>query len=344
MAVKRLGSYPSLVRFETGLYSIDAALQSPTGDIGLPLRSIYEIYGRPGVGKSSLSYYLAGKTASLLPDKRIDLCDLEILDPDYVIASLEHSGFDGTLNFIGMRDTKNKRRSHESMIQELQSNLELDDVSCGILDSVGAIVPIAEDEGEIGEANMGRRAKAVSQMSRKTILTLRDLLYPKNLYIVNHVLSVLGGRGHTTPGGEAVKYLGAIRMMLWQDELITNSKDVVTAFVTKGQVEKLRYGAKGRKFQFVVIPGYGVSAELTALVDCVELGIASRKSVVKIGNTSVGYLSKLVDSAKSGYSKTFEPFFEALEKYKTSEVNQVSAPEETGSYDESEPVIVHEDE
>lgn len=328
MPLKIMGSYPKLTRFESGLYSLDSALRSTSGELGLPLRSIYEIYGWPGVGKSSLSYYLAGRTANAInPGSRIDLCDLEILDPDYVISSLERAEFNGTLNFLGRTDTKGKKRSHEDMIQELASNLGLDEVSCGILDSIGAIVPIAEVEGDIGEANMGKRAKMVAQMTRRAILNLRDLVIPKNLYIVNHVASIIGGRGHTTLGGEAPKFLGAMRIMIMQDEVITNSNDEVIAFVSRGQVEKLRYGARGRTFKFVVIPGYGVSRELTALIDCVELGLATRKAVVKLGDTSMGYLSKLVDSAKSGYEKTFAPFFEAIDKYKMDNFNQAPAME-----------------
>jgi recombination protein RecA len=342
MAIKVMGDYPKISRFESGLFSLDSALRSTSGELGLPLRSIYEIYGFPGVGKSSLSYYLAGKTASVIKsDSRIELCDLEILDPDYVLASLEHAGFEGTINFMGRRDAKGKKRSHEEMVQELASNLELDAVSVAVLDSIGAIVPIAEVEGEIGEANMGKRAKLVAQMTRRAILNLRDLLIPKNMYIVNHVASIIGGRGFTTPGGEAPKFLGAIRLMISQDEVITNSKDEMIAFVSKGRVDKLRYGSRGRLFKFVVIPGYGVSKELTALIDCVDLGLATRKSVVKIGETSMGHLSKLVESAQTGYSKTFQPFFDALDEYKASVHNQVS-PEETESYVESESIDVQE--
>lgn len=342
MALTVTGIYPKIERLESGLYSLDSALRSVSGGLGLPLRTIYEIYGRPGVGKSSLSYYLAGKTAHTLnPKSRVDLCDLEVLDPDYVVSSMERAGFEGTLNYIGIKDEKNKRRTHEAMVQELVDNLCIDAVSCGVLDSVGAIVPVAEAEGEVGEANMGRRAKFVAQIARKSIRNLRDLEIAKALFIVNHVAAVIGGRGHTTPGGESVKFLGAVRLMVWQDEIITNSKDEMVAFVAQGQVEKLRYGAKGRKFKFVVIPGYGVSRELTALIDCVELGLATRKTTVKVGKDNIGYLSKLVESARSGYDKTFEPFFSALDKYKSDVMNQVT-PEGKESYDESESVDVLE--
>jgi hypothetical protein len=71
------------------------------------------------------------------------------------------------------------------------------------------------------------------------------------------------------------------------------------------------------------------------------LGLASRKSVIKLGSDNMGYLSKLIDSAKSGYSKTFQPFFDVLSEYKLTEHNHV-VPPETESYDESESVDLHE--
>lgn len=345
MAVKVLDYHPPKIdRFESGLFSLDRACSSASGEMGLPLRSIYEVYGRPGVGKSSLIYFLLGRNGRLRKDPRIDICDIEILDPDYVVSSLEHAEYDGQLNFIsGQEGKKKETRSHESMIEELQSNLSIDKVACCALDSIGAIVPIAEAEGDIGEANMGRRAKAVAQFARKAVISLRDLEMPKNLYVVNHVNAVIGGRGHSTPGGDELKFLAAVRLMIWQDEVITNSKGDAIAFVSKGVVEKLRYGGKGKNFKFVVIPGYGVSKELTALVDCVDLGLATRKTVVKVGEESIGYLSKLVESAQSGYSKTFQPFFDALNTYKKDSINVLTTGE-TDSYDESTTIEVHSSE
>ena len=129
--------------------------------------------------------------------------------------------------------------------------------------------------------------------------------------------------------------------MISQDEVITNSDGEMLAFVSKGKVDKLRYGARGRMFKFVIIPGYGVSRELTALIDCVDLGLATRKTVVKVGDQNMGYISKLVESAKTGYSKTFQPFFDVLDEYKSTVRNQPTV-EETESYDEPEPVDFHE--
>ena len=88
MAVTVEGEYPEVSRISSGIYSLDYALSSQN-NLGMPLRTIYEVFGRPGAGKSSLVYYLAGKVN---PNSRIELCDLEGLDRDYVVSSLTQSG------------------------------------------------------------------------------------------------------------------------------------------------------------------------------------------------------------------------------------------------------------
>lgn len=336
MAIKIEGDYPEVQRVPTGLFSLDVALSSQNV-LGMPVRTIYEIYGRPGVGKSSLAYYLAGK---LNPTSKIELCDLEGLDRDYVVSSLGQAGFDGTLHFIsGTGPKKKKPRPHEEMMQETVANLRNDDVSCAILDSIGAIVPIAEDSGDIGDANMGRRAKAVSQYVRGLTMVMQYMEAPKVAFIVNHVNAVIGGRGHSTPGGDALKHLAKVRIMLYSSDIIEDSDNTPIAFIAEGKIEKLRFGAKGKKFKFVLIPGIGLSPDLTAMIDCIDLGLAERKTTVKIGDTSIGFISKLVDDASKGRHDKFLPFYDALDKYKREHYG-ITIPEMGGPQDETTTIEV----
>jgi RecA/RadA recombinase len=312
MAVIVEGAYPEISRIPSGLYSLDCALAG-ANDVGMPVRCIYEIYGYTGAGKSSLVYYLAGKIA---PKGTIELCDLEGLDRDYVVSSLEQAGFDGTLQFIQGSDDKKKPRSHESMMQEMVVNLAEDKYNCSILDSVGAIVPIAEDSGDIGDANMGRRAKAVAQMVRGLTQRLKYSELPKISFVVNHVNAIIGGRGHATPGGDVLKFLSQVRIMINSSDQIKDTYGNPIAFIAEGRVEKLRYGAKGKKFKFVILPGIGVSQDLSAMVDCETLKLAERKAVVKLGKVSMGRIGKLVEAASKGRHEVFLPFYDALEDYK----------------------------
>ena len=328
MTIEIEGDYPEVSRITTGIYSLDYAL-SAQNVLGMPVRTIYEIFGRPGAGKSSLTYYLAGKVN---PKSRIELCDLEGLDRDYVVSSLAQAGFEGKLRFISNVDAKKKQRTHEMMMQETVYNLRDDESSCAILDSIGAIVPIAESEGDLGDANMGRRAKAVSQYVRGLTQVMQYMEVPKVAFVVNHVNAVIGGRGHTTPGGDALHHLSKVRLMIWTSETIEDSNKNAIAFIAEGAVEKLRFGAKGKKFKFAIIPNVGVSPDLSALIDCTTLGLAERKSVVKIGDKSFGHLSKLIEDASKMRHDKFLPFYDALEEYKRKNYG-ISIPDMRGSID-----------
>jgi len=316
------------VRKRTGLYSLDVALSS-AGNLGLPLRGVVEIYGNTQVGKSTLSYYLAGTVAHR---GTIDLCDLEGLDPVYLRSVLLNADFRGKVKVIENID-KGKPRKHVDMVNEMAGDiLSSPTTNAAILDSIGAFVPTAESEGDIGEAFMGRRAHAIAQFVRR----INNYLITKEqagvALIVNHVHSAIGGQGHITAGGDTLKYIAHTRIMLWQKQAIKNSDDEIIGFWVGGKVEKLRYGGKGRGFQFILIPDFGISQELSAMFDCFELGLAERSTHVKIGDKSFGFISKLIDQAQDGNHDKFNPFFGLLEDYHARKVlgnNPVRSEEET---------------
>ena len=129
-----------IVRVSTGLHSLDHSLHG-----GLILGSIYEIYGYTHVGKSSLSYFLAGKVR---PKGKILLADFEHFDPNYMESCLRMSGFDGK---IREADYEYGEKALESIRDALLDT----DFQAAILDSVGALVTKAELDGELTDANMG---------------------------------------------------------------------------------------------------------------------------------------------------------------------------------------------
>lgn len=309
------GNYQKPERIVTGLYSFDHALSNPrTGEIGYPTKSIIEIYGSQGVGKSTLTYFLAGKRS---PQGKILICDLEGLDPDYLPVAVEKTGFDGTIEIIDSIGDKGKKRTHEEMINELTDRtLHEEDTNVGILDSVGAILPVFENESEIGEGFGAKRAVIVAQFSRKATYAVNNKDTQPNLFVVNHShMAVGGGYGHHSAGGVALSHLGVVRLFLrYSTRDFIKTSDDVLAYVVEGTVEKLRYGGKGRKFKIAYVPGYGVRPNLTALIDCADLGLADRKATVKVGDVSLGYVSKLVEEDLSGNDEVFAPLHEALQK------------------------------
>jgi hypothetical protein len=87
-------------------------------------------------------------------------------------------------------------------------------------------------------------------------------------------------------------------------------------FLVGGQVEKLRFGGKGRMFQFYIVPGFGVHPGVTAMFDAFAYGFAERGSRVKMNDKSFGYLkSDLLTYAAEGKSRKFTPFVDALRGY-----------------------------
>lgn len=323
------GDTPVIDRISSGLWSLDRALRDDM-EIGLPLRSIYEIYGTWGYGKSTLAYYLAGKTAQALNKSKVVVCDLEgNMDKDYAMSAFSQSGWEGTIQGINYGEGKKGKRvprPHEAMLQEAIDAIREPEVGAVVVDSLAAFIPVAGLEGDIGDALWGQRAKRLADASRRATAWLRIEEDPKAVFLVNHVHQEMGGRGHSTPGGVTPKYLANVRLVIYRQETFDSG-----AFIAKVQPEKLKYGGtnKDRKAFVAFLPGVGVSRELTALFDCVNLGLASRENTVKMNvrkrngsekEVSFGYISQLIEDAKDPEKRDkFQPFYDALAAYNEDE-------------------------
>ena len=307
------GTIPTVERFKTGLWSLDHAL-GQNGMWGAPLRSIYEIYGHPHVGKSSLSYYLAGRVQ---PTGKIVIADIEgTMDGAYLTSCVGQSGFHGTIKIVDYADKKGPRH-HEAMMQEAADALYDDEtVNASVVDSLGMIQPIMEREGDLEEAFVGRRALIVAKWARRASAWLRSASRGKATFVVNHVNPIIGGRGHVTPGGQALKYAASVRLMMYRAETLDETDGT---FLAECKIEKLRYGgvAKERKGLVVIIPGIGISPLLTSMFDCITLGLAKReasiKAMVRGEWTSVGRIGSLLEAARNGDTGRFDVFREMLD-------------------------------
>lgn len=320
------GNYPIIERKRTGLFSLDVAL-SDRGKLGYPMRTITEIFGYAGCGKSTLSYYLA---ARLSENGRVVICDLEALDRDYIEKTFKTAGFDGEVRLIDVIDEKGKPETHSSMLTNMRNEFFEEGTKAVIWDSIAAVVSDEEAKGDFGEANWGRRAKICNQVSR----SLESLIKQKSdsgvVFGINHVQQIMGGKGHDTPGGGGFKYASAVRMMLWTAEKFTVSDTDLTpiGFLVSGKIEKGRYGGAGRKFNVYIIPGYGVHEGATAMFDAIDLGLAERKAVVKMNEKSLGYLNKdLLSYAYNGKKRKFYAFQEEIEKHESEMIERIAQGE-----------------
>jgi len=289
-------------RVETGFYSLDRAfIGANDEDIGVPYGTGFEIFGVNGVGKSTFVYSLSGLLSVLTENEGIALGDLEGFDTDYLRIVLQNTGFEGKVSiFRKVRDEETLDKLVDELIQDNGCNI-------AILDSLGAISPISEQESEIGSANMGRRALAMAQFSRKLLPRTRE--FKSTIFITNHWYPRIGSRGYDTPGGEVKKYLLTIRILLKRKEEFPDG-----SYVLEGKIYKNRWGKSGKKFHVFSLAGKGLHKGMSAIIDGANLDKCpiTRTTTVKIGDESYGRISTLVEKAKEGDDKFFEPFLEAL--------------------------------
>lgn len=293
-----------LTRIQTGYFSLDKAFGDHRGNIGLPMRVTAELYGFTGGGKSTLAWTLSAKCAT-----KIALADVEGFDPSYLSILLETAGFNGDVAILS-------NPSDEKLLNEFEKTILKEDVQAGILDSIGGLNPVADLESEIGERNMGQRSRLMAQFSRRAIHGLRFKKTPSIIFMVNHCLAIIGGRGTSTSGGDVTKYLASIRIRISKEEISEDGSFIIT-----GKIEKNRYGRSGEKFQVFYLSGRGIHQGLTAANDCIYLQLASSDRVVKMDGKSYGFWKRLVASADD--PELFQPFIDKL-KETTGEVKNDS--------------------
>lgn len=328
------GRYPTLIRVKTGLFALDYAL-SQEGNLGIPLRVITELYGYTNSGKSSLAYYLSGKVAKEMGGEITD-ADMEMNDIKYIAYAIAAAGYKGPVRMVDVTDEKGKIRTHEDMLMDMAKSLLKEQTAAVIWDSVGATQAMVQQsvltdpKATFGEAFMGKRAKLVGDVvsALRTALISKEL--PSIAIIINHVHQVIGGRGHTTPGGERKGYLAGTRIMIWSAEVFREDDDddasPALGFYARGQIEKLRFGGRGKKFGFYIVPGYGVHAGVTAMFDAFEWTArlkkakinlpymtAERGARVKLDGKNMGFLKRdLLEYAAAGKRRKFYPFEEIM--------------------------------
>lgn len=321
------GRYPRLERLKTSLFSLDYAM-SYRGNLGLPLRVLIELYGYTNSGKSTLAYFLAGKVASEMGKSQISIADLELADTEgYIPRATGMAGFKGKIAMMDLTDAKDKPKPHSKILMQMVKDLYFDDeVGAIIWDSIGATqsdvqwAEVFNPKGEFGQAFMGKKPFLVGQIADAISQALREKKTPATAIALNHVHQAIGGRGHTTPGGERKGFLSGVRLMIWKGEAFYEDDNDPASpplgFLVKGQVEKLRFGGPGRRFQYYIVPGFGVHTGVTAMFDAFERGLAERGARVKLDGKNLGFLKKdLLSYAAEGKRRKFYPFEDVMLRY-----------------------------
>jgi recombination protein RecA len=263
-AIMRLGEHPhgKVQAIPTGAISLDLAL----GIGGVPRGRITEIYGPEASGKTTICQHIianaqkAGGVAAFI--------DVEhAFDASYA----QKCGLNIEDLLISQPDTG------EQALEIAEALVRSGAVDVVVIDSVAALVPRAEIEGEMGDSHMGLHARLMSQALRKLTGAIKksntSVIFTNQL---RQKIGVMFGNPETTTGGMALKFYASVRMDVRPTDQIKSGEDVIGTRV-RVRVKKNKVAPPFTKAEFDILHNEGISREGDMLDTGVEYGIIDKR-------------------------------------------------------------------
>jgi recombination protein RecA len=264
-ALMRLGeaSHLAVESIPTGSISLDLAL----GVGGVPRGRITEVYGPESAGKTTLCQHIVAEAQKM--GGTCAYVDMEhALDPSYAVKC----GVDVNALFISQPDTG------EQALEIAESLVRSGALDVVVVDSVAALVPRAEIEGDMGDAQMGAQARLMSQAMRKLSGAIKQsntcMIFTNQLRMK---IGVMFGNPETTTGGNALKFYASVRMDVRRIQAIKEGQDVVGSR-TRVRVVKNKVAPPFREAEFDIMYNEGISKT----GDLIDLG-ATLEIITKRG-------------------------------------------------------------
>lgn len=247
----------------TGSFNLDLAL----GIGGLPLGRIIEIYGPESSGKTTLALHAVANAQEIYPDKKVVYIDMEhSMSPDYA-----------TNLGVNIQDWLfSQPNCGEEALEIAERLLVTNEISVVVVDSVAALIPQAELDGNFGDSKVGLQARLMSQAMRKlnasvsktgTILIFINQLRDK--------IGVMWGSPETTTGGNALKFYASIRLDIRRIAQIKGKAEGDEAYGNKIKVKvvKNKLASPFKIAEFEIHFGMGIHKVLEIIDLCIDYEI-----------------------------------------------------------------------
>ena len=309
-SVMKLGEFKAMniEAIPTGALSLDIAL----GIGGIPKGRIIEVYGPESSGKTTLALHMIAEAQK--KGGEAAFIDAEhALDPVYA----KHLGVDIDNLIVSQPDTG------EQALEIAEALTRSGAIDIIVVDSVAALVPKAEIDGDMGDAHVGLQARLMSQALRK----LAGVINKSKTVIIfinqlREKVGIMFGNPETTPGGRALKFYASVRLDIRKIENIKTDGEV-TGARARVKVIKNKVAPPFREAEFDIVYGRGISKEGNILDLAVNLNLVEKAGAwfsyngEKIGQgreNAKAYLKEHKEVAQELEEKIRENFRQAFEK------------------------------